>query len=321
MRPLAFLDEEKGIPAVFAAESGQDYRSLSALLRGNRKEWDALACRHGGILFRGFGVDTVSKFEAFIGAATTDSIPYVNGNSPRIKLGKSVYTSTEYPREYFLALHNEMSYTSPWPSYLYFCCVQPARVGGETPIADSHALIRALPREVVNTFASKGIRYIRNLPGRDGPGSSWQTVFETLDPRTVETLCARSGIEFTWKPDGTLRLIQSRPSSINHRSTGEPLWFNQADNFHPTNHPPAVRDALLEIYREEPMAMPHYVTHGDGSSIDPAMLEAVRAAAAELAVPVKWQKGDVLFLDNEKACHGRNPFEGERKLLVAMEGL
>ncbi|MDA2921410.1 TauD/TfdA family dioxygenase, partial [Desulfobacterota bacterium AH_259_B03_O07] len=31
-----------------------------------------------------------------------------------------------------------------------------------------------------------------------------------------------------------------------------------------------------------------------------------------------WQKGDVMVLDNYLVAHGRRPFKGPRKILVAM---
>lgn len=38
--------------------------------------------------------------------------------------------------------------------------------------------------------------------------------------------------------------------------------------------------------------------------------------AEEVAFP--WQPGDVLVVDNMLVSHGRRPFSGERRILVAM---
>jgi alpha-ketoglutarate-dependent taurine dioxygenase len=38
----------------------------------------------------------------------------------------------------------------------------------------------------------------------------------------------------------------------------------------------------------------------------------------ELEVVFPWQKGDIVMLDNMLVAHARNPFAGNRKLLVAM---
>ena len=31
-----------------------------------------------------------------------------------------------------------------------------------------------------------------------------------------------------------------------------------------------------------------------------------------------WNEGDILMLDNMQVAHGRNPFSGERKIIVSM---
>jgi hypothetical protein len=38
----------------------------------------------------------------------------------------------------------------------------------------------------------------------------------------------------------------------------------------------------------------------------------------ELAVQFPWREGDVLMLDNMLIAHARNPYAGERKIVVAM---
>ena len=37
-----------------------------------------------------------------------------------------------------------------------------------------------------------------------------------------------------------------------------------------------------------------------------------------LEVVFPWQAGDVMLVDNVATAHGRNPYQGERKLLVAL---
>jgi alpha-ketoglutarate-dependent taurine dioxygenase len=38
----------------------------------------------------------------------------------------------------------------------------------------------------------------------------------------------------------------------------------------------------------------------------------------ETAVSFTWQEGDILMLDNMLTAHARNPFKGERKIVVAL---
>jgi alpha-ketoglutarate-dependent taurine dioxygenase len=47
-------------------------------------------------------------------------------------------------------------------------------------------------------------------------------------------------------------------------------------------------------------------------------MQAVCRLYSELEVSFPWQEGDVLMVDNILTAHGRNPFSGVRKQLVAM---
>jgi hypothetical protein len=66
--------------------------------------------------------------------------------------------------------------------------------------------------------------------------------------------------------------------------------------------------------RNDPTKAVKYGTSGD--LIDPADIEAMRCVLGELSVAIPWEKGDVLWIDNEQVLHSRNPFEGERRILA-----
>ena len=48
------------------------------------------------------------------------------------------------------------------------------------------------------------------------------------------------------------------------------------------------------------------------------MLEHIRDAYAQEKTLFTWQRGDILLLDNVLLAHGRSPFAGTRKIVVAM---
>ncbi|MDD9947568.1 MAG: TauD/TfdA family dioxygenase [Myxococcales bacterium] len=275
---------------------------------------------HGAVLFRGFGVATRESFEVAVAALGGPTLNYVDGNSPRRKLGSGVYTSTEYPPEFFISLHNELSYSQRWPARLFFCCITPPGEGGETPLADSRAILRTLPPEVREAFVRKGIRYIRNLHGGRGFGPSWQATFETDSRAVVEEFGCTEGSEVRWNEAGGVSITQVRPATIVHPDTGEAVWFNQADQFHPSTHPKQIYDSILALYEGREELMPQTAKFGDGASIDPAMLAEVRRTAGEQMRLFKWEEGDLLVVDNRLVAHGRQPFKGRREILVSMTG-
>jgi alpha-ketoglutarate-dependent taurine dioxygenase len=273
---------------------------------------------HGAILFRGFAIHTKDDFRAVAGSIRENAMPYTDGNSPRTKLTSNTYTSTEFPADQFISLHSELSYSNVWPDRMLFCCVQPALEGGETPLCDNAALLSLLPGEIVDEFSEKGLCYIRNLHAGYGLGPSWQKTFETEEQAEVEAFCKRTHSEFTWNEDESLTIRQYRPGIRNHPISSERLWFNQADQFHVSNFEPEVQEAILALYGEDASSRPQHVTFGDHTEIDPAYFSVIRSIIDEIMVPVKWQGGDLVYLDNMKVMHGRMPYKGNRTVLLTM---
>jgi hypothetical protein len=64
--------------------------------------------------------------------------------------------------------------------------------------------------------------------------------------------------------------------------------------------------------------LPRNVYYGDGTPIEDSIVQEISALYEEQAVRFQWQAGDVIMLDNMMASHSRDPFEGTRKILVAM---
>jgi hypothetical protein len=60
------------------------------------------------------------------------------------------------------------------------------------------------------------------------------------------------------------------------------------------------------------------VTYGDGTPIDDETMAIVGRAYEACAVRFDWRQGDVVMLDNMLAAHARDPYEGPRKIVVAM---
>ncbi len=306
-------------PYEFDAENcGVD--NVAALWRSESLAIDEALLKHGAVLFKNFEIDAVQKFQNCMDAIPGDLGSYVDGNSPRTKLAGGIYTSTEYPPEVPISLHNELSYSDKWPARLYFCCVIPAATGGSTTIADSRLILKRLPSAIVELYEGKGVMYVRNLPGEGvhGIGKTWQQTFETTNKADAERHCAERNTKYEWSGDGSLRLIQIRPSTAVHPRSGDRVWFNQADQFHPSTNPPEVYEALQELYGDEPMNMPQYSCFGDGKPIPDDVLAEVRSNMEQLTVPFPWKKGDMMVVDNMLTAHGRSPFTGERKVLVSM---
>lgn len=298
------------LPYELPATDGRDL--VDCLRRG----WDGvvkLLHEHGAVLLRGFDVRDAAGFRAVAGTATPGLLDYTYRSTPRKKAEPGVYTSTEYPPDQQIPMHNENSYSSTWPAKLWFYCHRAAAEGGATPLADGRAVLRRIDDEVRARFTRAGVKYVRNYgAGMDLP---WQEVFQTRDRAEVADFCARSGMTCDWDGD-RLRTTQVCQAVTTHPVTGEQVWFNQAHLFHPSALDEETRDALLAIFGAE--GLPRNACFGDGAQIPDADLDHVRAAYEAETVDVEWRDGDVLLVDNVLTAHGRRSYTPPRRVLVAM---
>lgn len=287
---------------------------LWAWAERNRGFIEESLLKHGGLLFRGFSVKTPGEFEKCVRAICDELLHYAERTTPRQQVSDWIYTSTEYPAHQSIAMHNELSYALRWPGKLWFYCAQPAEQGGETPIVDVRKVFQRLSTTTRRRFMDKGWMLARNFG--DGLGLQWQDSFNTTEREEVESYCRRSDIAFEWRDGNRLRTSQVRQAIIKHPATNELSWFNHVAFYHISSLSPELRESLLSQFAES--ELPFNTYYGDGSPIEAAVVEEIREAYRQETVVFAWQEGDVLLLENMSVGHGRKPFSGTRKVLVAM---
>lgn len=295
-------------------EIASDGTTLQEYISRNRRSIVSQLCRHGSVVFTGFGVQDPSLFAAVRNVFVSSRARYVEAATPRSAFGDDVFSSTDYPSSQEIALHNENSYARTWPRYLLFGCIQAPAQGGETPVADVRAVLNRLPGPIVDEFLNRGWRLVRTYGTRFG--LPIEKAFGTSDRGKIERYCDESDLAAEWLSGGVLRTTQIRPVTIKHPVTGETSWFNHIAFWHSSRLAPDVREILTDEFGED--RLPFNTFFGDGGKIpDDTVAEIVGAYNAEkLARP--WEDGDVMIIDNMLAAHGREPFAGDRKIVVAM---
>lgn len=308
----SFLPQSDRLPLVYSpTATGVDLAEWAA---GHRDEVLAALHRHGAVYFAGFGLASAEEFERAAGALVPDLFGEY-GDLPRESASEKIFTSTPYPADKMIHYHNESSHLARWPMKIFFFSALAAETGGETPILDIRAVLDEIRPEYVDRFERLGLRYVRNFA--EGVDVSWQQFFQSEDPGEVERRCREAGTAFEWV-DGRRRLRIAQPAAAVHRHpvTGERVFFNQVLLHHPAALDADTRASLHGLFAEEDL--PRNVYFGDGSLIEDEVITHLLEVYERMGVAFEWNSGDMLMLDNMLASHGRMPFTGPRKTLVAM---
>lgn len=283
-------------------------------IKNNSQKVEALFKQHGALLFRNSMALSTVEFQSVTEHLSHKLITYSEPSTPRTKVTGNVYTSTEYPQEESIPLHNEHSYTSEFPQRIWFQCSVPTKVGGQTPVADSRSVYKKIDPAIREQFVKKGVLYVRNYS--DELDLPWQVVFGTDSRAEVERYCKSNGIRFVWTGDNAIRTEQRLPAVFYHPKLLAPVWFNQAHLFHYSSLEKSVGNFLVSKYGTE--NLPRNAYFGDGSEISSEVLDHIRAVYDETQISFAWEKNDLLMLDNLLFAHGRKPFKGTRRIHVAM---
>ncbi len=269
---------------------------------------------YGALLLRGFDVGGVEGLDAAVRALSGTPLTYTERSTPRSVIKGNVYTSTDYPPEEEIFLHNENSYQATWPMTLYFHCLREPSTLGATPLASTREVYGLLDAAVREEFERRGWMVVRNYD--DDFGMSWRETFGTDDPGEVTAYCLGRGMRAQWLGEGRLRTTAVRDAVHRHPVTGDRVWFNHATFFHVTTLPEAVREGLLDLCGEE--GLPSNTYYGDGGVIPDEVTGHLRDCYRAASRRFDYRRDDLLVIDNMLTAHGREPYTGPRKIAVAM---
>jgi len=308
----SYLNHGQRLPLVMQPNTNK--LDLLAWAGDNRVYIEGALWKHGAILFRGFNLKSVTEFEQFIRAVSGDALEYNERSSPRSQISGHIYTSTDYPADKQIFLHNEQSYNLLFPMKILFYCVKAPREGGATPIADTRKVFGRISDEVRESFLRRKYMYVRNFG--DGFGLNWQEAFQTSSKSTVEEYCYSNQIEYEWRTGNRLRTKQVREVAARHPKTGEWVWFNHLTFFHFSTLDQQIREEMRRAFAEEDL--PNNTYYGDGQRIEEEVMTHLREVYQKEKMRFDWQEGDILMLDNMLAAHGREAYTGDRSVAVGM---
>lgn len=304
------LDCRPGKPPLLHVETGAGAVEWTAEYREALR---AAVLTHGSLLVRGLRLRDAQEAEAVfsqLGSLMVETEAF----APRRRYAHGVYSSTLWPACEPICMHHELSYALQVPGLMLFACLTPPSSGGATLLADSSAVLRALPTDLVRKFEQTGWQLTRNYV--EGVGISLAEAFRSCDRCAIEEYCRANAIAFEWQPDGGLRTRQRRRAILHHPHTRQACWFNQIAFLHDSTMDPGVREYLTDVYG--PDALPFTTRFGNGDPIPQQVVQAIAEVYEIHTLREPWQPGDLMLVDNIRTAHAREPFAGPRDIVVAL---
>jgi alpha-ketoglutarate-dependent taurine dioxygenase len=311
--PASLLDVDlaSGKPPMLRVATTGDPASWAT---EHRNALRAIVAEHGSVLVRGLGLQDAAEIGAVFRRLATGLMTEREAFAPRRTYSDGVYSSSKWPQNQPMCMHHELSYTLEFPGLMLFACLAAPTDGGATTVADSPTVLNALPPELVDRFEREGWLLTRSY--NDEIGASYAEAFGTEDRGAIESYCRANAIEFEWQPDGGLRTRQRRSAVVRHPITGQRCWFNQIAFLNEWTLAPEVREFLVDVYGAD--GLPFNTRFANGDAIGKDIVQVLNQVYEANTAREPWQTGDLMLVDNVRTAHAREPFKGQREVLVAM---
>ena len=241
------------------------------------------------VLFRGFEAGQ-EQFRKFSNNISSEIVTHVNFS--RLAYGDRTMTGVTPGNGHFFA-HAEMGYVPFRPDVAWFYCEHPASKGGETTIYDGVKILQRLKTETKRLFEENKILFTPLIPQK-----VWSEIAKEKSS-FIKYLEKFGKKEFAFEFDDT-DCLHSRfvTSAITRTRFGSDLAFCNS-----------LLDTVAPLFE-------------DGTPIPRSTLHDVISITEQLSVPIQWQAGDVLMVDNSRFMHGRRDFSDQsRKILVRFSNI
>ncbi|GJC92814.1 hypothetical protein ColKHC_01640 [Colletotrichum higginsianum] len=263
------------------AESAAALRAL-----GESGRLQELLERHGAVLVRGAGQPSAETFSRLVGAAERGrgSLPHVQIGlaGKRTPLAENVWTANEGSPSTRFYQHNER------PKSLTF----PRHAGGATPIANSANVFEKVQAEIpelVEEIRKRGLgmKMIFRAPGDEAKVNQFNWAGEHSFGQEL-------------LPGDDEATTREKVERQVRRLTSDFKWN---------------ADGSLELTQHIP-DLP--CVYGDETPIPRELLDKLIEVIDKEEISLVLEEGDLLLVDNFQVSHGREPWEGDRQILVSM---
>ncbi|KAL4183953.1 hypothetical protein AMTRI_Chr11g100880 [Amborella trichopoda] len=262
----------------FHKHEGEETR-LAEAVRANRVWLDEQLSRHGAILFRGFDVRRAEDFRSVVEAFGWEEMDYGIGDETRSKVIDRIYTANEAPPDLLIDFHHEMSPSLSAKACMLACEKQKSLLS-----------LSAL----VDKRASRNSKYLLSFMSVSTVMASWNS--SGLSFMALPKLGCNS-VEFL--EDGRAEFIYGPLNPIRTFQGGCRVWFSTI-----VGYTGKLDDMSLGF--------------GDGVPFPDEAIKNYRKIRDENNVNIRWEKGDILLVDNLAVQHARRPGKPTRIILASL---
>lgn len=262
--------------------------------------------QHGAVLLRGESLD-LDAFESltrefssrFHAVGTRQALTQAAGDG---------HTTEVFRNNFILLGHSEGMYRPypPPPDACFFMCVTPpASRGGETTLIHGASMLASIPGKLRGRLEDEGIIYECQWEA-----ARWRVEFGVETVAALKTLLdAMDCVRYELSQD--VLHLRYRAPAITIGRDGRPAFANGI-----LAHLPAIpgnRYVGLPVYAKAS----NRVCFGNGAALSQADVTDLIDAHDQNLHPHRWQRGDILIIDNSRFMHGRTMTESdcERVLL------
>jgi alpha-ketoglutarate-dependent taurine dioxygenase len=288
MRQIGTLRGDFG--AVVTGDRGELLGADSEALMG-------LVRKNGAVLFKGTGA-TVDDFEQVTFKCSGAFL--VHHGTGRDFVNQDGTTGTVAPGFDQIPPHIERAYAPPIPDMVFFYCKTPVSAGsdgGATTIYDGFDIFSTLSPELQRWFVENRMRWKLRVPSE-----LWKRTFQVETREQAEVVIEyyrlavikpkyNERVEATFEGEDLLVDFITSPTVHSPRRDG---WaFSNSGLSYLDSW---MQDEGIELLTEDGKPYP----------IEP--LKEAMACAHSVVVPLRWEAGDFVALDNRTVLHGREAF-------------
>jgi hypothetical protein len=311
--------EERGAFPLEVHASEEDNAKGLEFFRENKDRIIADMKKHGAVWFRGF--DLTKDFAGYraaweaIGLKPCLDPIHSSGLRKFASERDGLYEEVNKPalRQHYIGLHQESTAKRTAAAAAFVCFQKATEEGGRFTVADGAGVLADMKTDTLKRLYKDGVRIsVSNidtpLTSKEGISGAMRDGLKTLVQNAVAPKFDMD-LEMMFEADGKpgrLQAVETVEPPINrHPESGVPVWFCNAHNhirYLRDRRPCGVPEVgMTDVFLGEEM-----------QKISPEDCDEIKRAAEKNIVSLPMEPGDILLIDNYRALHGRETFEGDR---------